>query len=55
MAGRGRGKHIGRTAKFARYKAEGRLEKNHLKKLKKVAKNQPNNLQVQNRIRQLEK
>lgn len=32
--------------KYARYKAEDRKEKNRQRKLRKVLKHQPNNLQV---------
>lgn len=35
-----------KTEKYARYKAEDRREKNRQRKLRKVFKHQPNNLQV---------
>lgn len=37
--------------KYTRYKAENRKEKNKLRKLKKIAKLQPNNLQIINLIK----
>jgi hypothetical protein len=49
----GRGKHTGKTNKMARYKAEGRREKNKLKKLKKILKKQPNNTQISNLIKKI--
>lgn len=36
--------------KCLRYRNEGRREKNKLKKLRKVLKHQPNNLQIANQI-----
>jgi len=36
--------------KYARYKAENRKEKNKQKRLRKVAKKQPNNLQIKKLI-----
>jgi len=36
--------------KYARYKAQDRKEKNKQKRLRKVAKKQPNNLQIKKLI-----
>lgn len=45
---------IGRnTKKCTTYKAQGRREKNEIKKLRKVAKKQPNNKQVLNVLQSL--
>jgi len=46
MSHQGRGKHEGYKNKLARYKAENRREKNKQRKLRKIAKLQPNNKQV---------
>lgn len=46
MSHQGRGKHEGYKNKLARYKAENQKEKNKQRKLRKIAKKQPNNLQV---------
>lgn len=46
MSHQGRGKHEGYKNKLAKYLARGTKDKNKQKKLKKIAKEQPNNLQV---------
>ena len=53
MSHQGHGKHEGYKNKLARYKAQGRKEKNKVKKLKKVVKNQPNNKQVKDLLEKL--
>jgi len=55
MSHQGRGKHEGYKNKLARYQAQGRKEKNKQKKLRKVAKKQPNNKQVLDLLISLQK
>ena len=51
MSHQGRGKHEGHKNKLARYLARGTKDKNKQRKLKKIAKKQPNNLQIINQIK----
>jgi len=46
MSHQGRGKHEGYKNKLARYSTSGRKEKNKIRKLRKIAKQQPNNKQI---------